>query len=67
MTATREFYLARVAEAAAEADAAKLANVAERARRSQAAWQAMADQIALTEARRARATAEQEERAAAAG
>ncbi|MBX7483688.1 hypothetical protein [Qipengyuania qiaonensis] len=39
-----EFYSARAAESAAEAKAATLDNVRERALRSKATWQALADQ-----------------------
>ena len=38
-----EFFRARAAQAAAEADAATLDHVRERCRRSEAAWQALAD------------------------
>ncbi|MBO6768079.1 MAG: hypothetical protein JJ901_07210 [Erythrobacter sp.] len=41
---TYEFYAARAAEAAADAEAATLDNVRERALRSEATWQALADQ-----------------------
>lgn len=37
-----EFYLARAAEARADADATSLENVKERCRRSEAAWNSMA-------------------------
>ena len=43
MTLTIEFCEARAKEAGDEADGASLDNVRERALRSQAAWQAMAD------------------------
>ncbi len=43
MTLTIEFCEARAKEARDEADSASLDNVRERALRSQAAWQAMAD------------------------
>ena len=61
MSQTREFYLARAAEAANEAANAKLANVADRALRSQQAFEAMAQRIALADARRAKAEAEKAE------
>jgi hypothetical protein len=44
-----EFFLARVAQARAEAEAATLDHVRERCRRSQAAWQALADKAARSE------------------
>ena len=46
---TREFYLARVEQARAEADAATLDHVRERCRRSEAAWQALADKAGIGE------------------
>ncbi|MBO6528222.1 hypothetical protein [Erythrobacter sp.] len=50
---TYEFYAARAAEAAADAKAATLDNVRERALRSEATWQALADQArAVAEQRR---------------
>ncbi len=42
MSNQHEFYLARAAEARADADAATLANVRDRCLRSEAAWAAMA-------------------------
>jgi len=42
MTVTREFYLERAEQAAAEAAAATLDNVRDRALRSEAAWRTMA-------------------------
>ncbi|WP_324828513.1 hypothetical protein [Qipengyuania zhejiangensis] len=44
MSQTYEFYAARARESAAEADAATLDNVRDRARRSEATWRALADQ-----------------------
>jgi len=44
-----EFYLARAAQARAEAEAATLAHVAERCRRSEAAWTALADRAKRSE------------------
>jgi hypothetical protein len=49
-----EFYRARVAEAQAEVEAATLDHVRERCRRSQAAWQALADRAGRGEAMRAK-------------
>jgi len=43
-----EFYLARAAQARAEAEAAHLDHVRERCRRSEAAWEALADRAART-------------------
>ena len=54
---TYEFYAARAAEAASDAEAATLSNVRDRALRSEATWQALADQ--------ARAVAEQRRKIAA--
>ncbi|WBO23109.1 hypothetical protein [Sphingomonas abietis] len=45
MSTTSDFYLARAAECAQDADAALLDNVRDRCRRSQAAWQEMADRV----------------------
>ena len=44
MSQTYEFYTARAKEAAADARAATLDNVRDRALRSQATWEALADQ-----------------------
>jgi hypothetical protein len=44
-----DFYLARVNQARAEAEAATLDHVRERCRRSQAAWQALADRAERSE------------------
>ena len=44
-----EFYLARAAQARAEADAATLDHVRERCLRSGAAWEALADKAARAE------------------
>lgn len=48
-----EFFLARAAQAAAEADAATLDHVRERCRRSEAAWMALADKAKRSEKLRA--------------
>ena len=53
MSATSDFYLARAAECAAEAQAATLDNVRERCLRSEAAWQMMADRLKRAEKMRA--------------
>ena len=47
------FYLARAAEARAEAEAATLVNVKDRALRSEATWNEMARRVMDTERRRA--------------
>ena len=47
------FYLARVAQARAEAEAATLAHERERYRRSEAAWTALADRATRSERLRA--------------
>lgn len=44
-----EFFLARAAQAQAEADAATLDHVRERCLRSEAAWQALADRAERSE------------------
>lgn len=54
MSQTFEFYDARAKEAAAEADAAVLDNVRERARRSEATWRALAEQARAVAEERAR-------------
>lgn len=54
MAQTIEFYQERAAEAAEEARNATLKNVRERALRSEAAWQGMADRARVAEAKRAR-------------
>lgn len=49
----RETFLARAAEARAQAEAATLDNVRERCLRAEAAWNAMAERAERTEAMRA--------------
>ena len=44
-----DFYLARAAQARAEGEAATLDHVRERCRRSEAAWQALADRAERSE------------------
>jgi hypothetical protein len=56
----RDFYLARAAEARAEAEAALLDNCRERALRSEAAWIEMATRASRAERLRARLLAEKE-------
>ena len=45
MSVSSDFYLARAAESAKEAENAKLDNVRDRCRRSEAAWREMADRL----------------------
>lgn len=52
MTAQLEFYIARAAQARAEADTAKLSNVRERCLRSAAAWDEMASRVHTAERQR---------------
>jgi hypothetical protein len=49
-----QFYLARVAEAREQAEAATLAHVRERCLRSEAAWTELADRAARAEEMRAK-------------
>ena len=53
-----EFYLARAAECAREAEETKLENVRDRSRRAEAAWLLMADQSASREVERDAVAAE---------
>jgi hypothetical protein len=64
MSITRDFYLARAAEARAEAARATLANVRDRNQRAADAWQAMADRAAHTEKQRAEGEAKKAAEAA---
>jgi hypothetical protein len=48
-----QFFLARAEQARAEAEAATLEHVRERCRRSEAAWQALADRAERSEVMRA--------------
>ena len=52
MSITSDYYLARAAECALEAQQTGLANVRERCLRSEAAWRAMAARVASSEAKR---------------
>jgi hypothetical protein len=67
MSTTREFYIARADEAAAEAASATLANVRERAQRSSDAWREMADRMERVERQRVVAEQARAERIAAEG
>ena len=49
LTTQLEFYLARAAQARADADSATLDNVRDRCRRSEAAWLLLAERAARTE------------------
>ena len=57
MSVTSEFYLARAAECAREAEATVLTNVRERCLRSQEAWLSMASRLRKGERLRAEAAA----------
>lgn len=52
MSINSDYYLARAAECAVEAQQTRLANVRERCLRSEAAWRAMAARLASSEAKR---------------
>jgi hypothetical protein len=58
----QEIYLARAAEAKADADQATLANVRDRALRSEAAWADMAARAERTDKMRAKLSAEKASR-----
>jgi hypothetical protein len=64
MSQTVEFYTERADEAAAEASAAKLDNVRDRALRSEAAWRQMAERLLRVEQQRKVAEAVRAQRAA---
>lgn len=64
MSQTFEFYDARARESAAEAQAASLDNVRERALRSEATWRALADQARAVAVERAKAEHEKAARRA---
>lgn len=66
MSQQLDFYLARAAEARADADAATLDNVRDRCLRAAAAWDDMAARAARSERMRAEADAKKAEMAAAA-
>ena len=59
-----DFYLARAAQAREEGDAATLEHVRERCRRSEAAWQALADRAERSEQLKAAEAARKAEEAA---
>ena len=58
MALASEFYLARAADCAREADETKLENVRDRSKRAEAAWLLMADQSAAREVERDAVAAE---------
>lgn len=58
MSLTSNFYLARAAESAREAEQATLENVRERCLRSEAAWRSMAERLLSNEVGRSRQAAE---------
>jgi hypothetical protein len=58
MSVTSDFYLARAAECAREAETTRLDNVRERALRSESAWMAMANRLRRGEELRDVAAAE---------
>jgi hypothetical protein len=58
MSVTSDFYLARAAECAREAEASMLDNVRDRCRRSEAAWLSMAHRLQHGEEMRDLAAAE---------
>jgi hypothetical protein len=64
MSATSDFYLARAAECAREADSAVLSNVRERSLRARSAWLSMFDRVERGEALRERAAADKAEKGA---
>ena len=66
MSVSSDFYLARAAESAREADAATLDNVRDRARRSEAAWRSMADRLIRSDVMRDTLAAEKAQRIEAA-
>lgn len=58
MSANSDFYLARAADCQREAGEAKLSNVRDRCRRSEAAWRKMAERVLHAETTRAQQVAE---------
>ena len=65
MSQQHDFYLARAAEARADADATTLANVRERCLRSEAAWLDMAARVQRADKAREKLVAEKAAEAAA--
>jgi hypothetical protein len=62
MSATSEFYRARAAESAAQAEATSLDNVRERCLRAEAAWLLMAERLTRAEVSRREQAVEKAER-----
>lgn len=62
MSATSDFYLARAADSARDAQNTDLENVRERCLRAEAAWLAMADRLLRSEDERKRVAGEKAER-----
>lgn len=67
MSATSDFYLARAADSARDAQNTDLENVRERCLRAESAWLAMADRLLRSEDERKRAAVEKAERIEAEG
>lgn len=67
MSLTSEFYLARAADSAREAENATLDNVRDRCRRAEAAWRTMADRLIRSDAMRDTLAAEKAARIGVAG
>ena len=66
MSTTSEFYLARAAECARDAEASALENVRDRYRRAEQAWRTMAERLERGEAMRETLAADKAAREAAA-
>jgi hypothetical protein len=66
MSVSSDFYLARAADSAREAENATLDNVRDRCRRSEAAWRSMADRLIRSDVMRDTLAAEKAARVEAA-
>ncbi len=66
MSVSSDFYLARAADSAREAENATLDNVRDRCRRSEAAWRLMADRLIRSDVMRDTLAAEKASRTEAA-
>ena len=66
MSVTSDFYLARAADCARDAESTTLANVRDRCLRSEAAWRAMADRLLRGDQMRERLEADKRGEASAA-
>lgn len=62
MSATSDFYLARAAESALQAESTDLENVRDRWLRAESAWRAMGDKLVKSELKRAEAATEKAQR-----